>query len=72
LDLLSDLRPNLESDPLLRKKVLNYLKCALNNYTDMRAELLVLSIARALNRDPDPTRDLMHFPEVGEPSARTP
>ena len=72
LDLLSDLRPSLESDPLLRKKILNYLKGVLNNYTDMRAELLVLSIARALNRDPDPTRDLMHFPEVAESSAEMP
>jgi glycosyltransferase involved in cell wall biosynthesis len=72
LDLLSDLGPSLESDPLLRRKVLNYLKGAMNNYTDMRAELLVLSIARALNRDPEPTRDLMHFPEVAERSSELP
>ena len=72
LDLLSDLGPSLESDPLLRRKVLNYLKGAMNNYTDMRAELLVLSIARALNRDPEPTRDLMHFPEVAERSSEPP
>ena len=72
LDLLCELGPSLESDPLLRKKFLNYLKGAMNNYTDMRAELLVLSIARALNRDPEPTRDLMHFPEVAERSAELP
>jgi glycosyltransferase involved in cell wall biosynthesis len=72
LDLLCDLGPSLESDPLLRKKVVNYLKGAMNNYTDMRAELLVLSIARALNGDPEPTRDLMHFPEVAERSAELP
>ena len=72
LDLLCDLGPSLESDPLLRRKVLNYLKGAMNNYTDMRAELLVLSIARALNGDPEPTRDFMHFPEVAERSAELP
>jgi glycosyltransferase involved in cell wall biosynthesis len=68
LDLLSELRPNLESDPTLRKRVLAYLKVALNNYTDMRAELLLLSLARSLNRDDHPTANLMHFPEVAEPS----
>jgi glycosyltransferase involved in cell wall biosynthesis len=72
LDLLTDLRPSLESDPLLRKRVLNYLKAAMNNYTDMRAELLVLSIARALSQDPEPTRDLIHFQEVTERSAQPP
>jgi hypothetical protein len=34
----------------------------------MRAELLLLSIARSLNRDDDPTGNLMDFPEVEEPS----
>jgi glycosyltransferase involved in cell wall biosynthesis len=68
LDLLKELRPSLESDPLLRKRVLAYLRVALNNYTDMRAELLLLSIARSLDRDDDPTRNLMDFPEVAEPS----
>jgi glycosyltransferase involved in cell wall biosynthesis len=72
LDLLTDLRPSLESDPLLRKRVLQYLKAAMNNYTDMRAELLILSIARAMSRDPEPTRDLMHFPETAERSAELP
>jgi hypothetical protein len=68
LDLLKELRPSLESDPLLRKRVLAYLRVALNNHTDMRAELLLLSIARSLNRDDDPTGNLMDFPEVAEPS----
>jgi glycosyltransferase involved in cell wall biosynthesis len=72
LDLLAELRPNLETDLLLRKRVLNYLKVALNNYTDMRAELLVLGIARALDRQDDPVRNLMNFPEVAEPSAPGP
>jgi glycosyltransferase involved in cell wall biosynthesis len=68
LDLLKELRPNLESDPLLRKRLLAYLRVALNNHTDMRAELLLLAIARSLNRDDDPTANLMDFPEVTEPS----
>ena len=72
LDLLRELRPSLESDALLRKRVLSYLKVALNNYTDMRAELLLLSIARSLNRDDDPIGNLMNFPEVAEPSATPP
>jgi glycosyltransferase involved in cell wall biosynthesis len=72
LDLLTELRPSLESDALLRKRVLNYLKVALNNYTDMRAELLVLGIARSLNRDDDPTGNLMDFPEAAEPSTPPP
>jgi glycosyltransferase involved in cell wall biosynthesis len=68
LDLLKELQPSLESDPLLRKRVLAYFRVALNNHTDMRAELLLLSIARSLNRDNDPTGNLMDFPEVAEPS----
>jgi glycosyltransferase involved in cell wall biosynthesis len=72
LDLLTELRPSLESDALLRKRVLSYLKVALNNYTDMRAELLLLSIARSLNRDDNPTGNLMDFPEVAEPSTPPP
>ena len=68
LDLLKELRPSLEADPLLRKRILAYLRVALNNHTDMRAELLLLSIARSLNRDDDPTGNLMDFPEVAEPS----
>jgi glycosyltransferase involved in cell wall biosynthesis len=72
LDLLTALRPALESDPLLRKRVLNYLKVVLNNYTDMRAELLVLGIARAMNRDDHPTANLLNFPEVEERSTPPP
>ena len=72
LDLLKELRPSLESDASLRKRVLNYLKVALNNYTDMRAELLLLSIARSLAREGDPTGNLMDFPEVAEPSTPPP
>jgi hypothetical protein len=72
LDLLRELRPSLESDALLRKRLLTYLKVALNNYTDMRAELLLLSIARSLNRDEDPIGNLMNFPEVAEPSTTPP
>jgi glycosyltransferase involved in cell wall biosynthesis len=72
LDLLMELRLSLESDALLRKRLLNYLKIALNNYTDMRAELLLLSIARSLNRDGDPIGNLMNLPEVAEPSTRPP
>jgi glycosyltransferase involved in cell wall biosynthesis len=72
LDLLKELRPSLESDALLRKRALTYLKVVLNNYTDMRAELLLLGIARSLNRDDHPTRNLMDFPEVAEPSTPPP
>ncbi len=72
LDLLRELRPKLESDPILRKRVVSYLKSAMNNYTDMRAELLLLSIARALNGEENPTKDLLHFPEVTEPSTSPP
>jgi glycosyltransferase involved in cell wall biosynthesis len=72
LDLLAELRPSLESDALLRKRVVNYLKVALNNYTDMRAELLLLGIARSLNRDDNPAGNLMDFPEVAEPSTPPP
>ena len=72
LDLLAELRPSLETDPLLRKRVLNYLKVVLNNYTDMRAELLVLSIARLLTEEPHPTEKLREFPEIAEPSTPPP
>jgi len=72
LDLLKELRPSLESDASLRKRVLNYFKVALNNYTDMRAELLLLSIARSLAREDNPTAALMDFPEVAEPSTPPP
>jgi glycosyltransferase involved in cell wall biosynthesis len=72
LDLLTELRPGLETDPILRKRVLNYLKSAMNNYTDMRAELLLLSLSRVLNGDANPTENLMSFPEVSEPSMSPP
>jgi glycosyltransferase involved in cell wall biosynthesis len=72
LDLLSELRISLETDALLRKRVLNYLKVALNNYTDMRAELLVLSIARLLTKEGNPTDRLREFPEIAEPSTPPP
>jgi glycosyltransferase involved in cell wall biosynthesis len=72
LDLLAELRGSLETDPLLRKRVLNYLKIALNNYTDMRAELLVLSIARLLTEEGNPTDKLREFPEIAEPSTPPP
>jgi glycosyltransferase involved in cell wall biosynthesis len=72
LDLLAELRPGLETDPLLRKRLLNYLKVVLNNYTDMRAELLVLSIARLLTEEPHPTEKLREFPEIAEPSTPPP
>jgi glycosyltransferase involved in cell wall biosynthesis len=72
LDLLTELRPSLESDPLLRKRLVSYFKVALNNYTDMRAELLVLGIARSLDGANDPTGNLMNFPEVAQPSTPPP
>jgi glycosyltransferase involved in cell wall biosynthesis len=72
LDLLIELRPGLEVDPILRKRVLNYLKSTMNNYTDMRAELLLLSLARTLSGNANPTENLMHFPEVAEPSTSPP
>ena len=72
LNLLAELRPRLETDPLLRKRVVSYLKVVLNNYTDMRAELLLLCLARALDGEPDPVKDLTVFPEVGEPSTPAP
>jgi glycosyltransferase involved in cell wall biosynthesis len=72
LDLLAELRTSLETDALLRKRVLNYLKVALNNYTDMRAELLVLSIARLLTEERNPTDKLREFPEIAEPSTPPP
>jgi glycosyltransferase involved in cell wall biosynthesis len=72
LDLLAELRISLETDALLRRRVLNYLKVALNNYTDMRAELLVLSIARLLTGQLNPTDKLREFPEIAEPSTPPP
>ncbi len=72
LDLLAELRLSLETDAFLRKRVLNYLKVTLNNYTDMRAELLVLSIARLLTEDRNPTDKLRDYPEVAEPSTPPP
>jgi len=72
LELLKELEPELETDALLRKRVLSYLKVVLNNYTDMRAELLLLSIARSLNGDDNPTADLTDFPEVAEASTPPP
>jgi glycosyltransferase involved in cell wall biosynthesis len=72
LDLLLDLRPRLETEPLLRKRLVNYLKVVLNNYTDMRSELLFLSLARALCGEPHLTKELASFPEVTEPSTPVP
>ena len=72
LDLLADLRPDLESDPLLRKRFVSYMKVLLNNYTDMRAELLLLSLARALSGEAHPLSGLTAFPEVAEPSTPVP
>jgi hypothetical protein len=72
LNLLAKLRPRLETDPLLRKRVVSYLKVVLNNYTDMRAELLLLSLARALDGEPDLVKGLGLFPEIGEPSTPAP
>ncbi len=72
LELLKELRPRLESDALLRKRLLTYFKVALNNYTDMRAELLLLGITRSLNQDENPTENLINFPEVSEPSTPPP
>jgi hypothetical protein len=62
----------LETDALLRKRLLRYLKVALNNYTDMRAELLILSFARLLSEVPNPTDKLRDFPEIAEPSTPPP
>jgi glycosyltransferase involved in cell wall biosynthesis len=72
LDLLADLRSGLETDPILRKRLVSYMKVLLNNHTDMRAELLLLSIARALIGEPSPTDGLTSFPEVTEPSTPVP
>jgi len=72
LDLLADLRSRLELDPILRKRVLSYFKIILNNYTDMRAELLLVGLARALGGETDPTKGLSSFPEVTEPSNPAP
>jgi glycosyltransferase involved in cell wall biosynthesis len=72
LDLLAELRISLEADALLRKRLLRYLKIALNNYTDMRAELLILSIARLLSEVRNPTDKLRDFPEIAEPSTPPP
>jgi glycosyltransferase involved in cell wall biosynthesis len=72
LDLLVELRARLETDPLLRKRVASYIKVVLNNYTDMRAELLLLSLARALDGETNLTKELASFPEVAEPSTPAP
>ena len=72
LDLLAELRFKLETDAILRKRVLNYLKVVLDNYTDMRGELLVLSVARLLTEDRNPTDGLREFPEIAEPSTPPP
>jgi glycosyltransferase involved in cell wall biosynthesis len=72
LDLLRELRPRLETEPLLRKRLVDYLKVVLNNYTDMRSELLFLSLSRALDGDSDLTKDFASFPEVTEPSTPVP
>ena len=72
LDLLAQLRSRLETDRLLRKRVASYINVALNNYTDMRAELLLLSIARALSGEANPVNGLTSFPEVAEPSTPAP
>ena len=72
LDLLADLRPGLEVDPMLRKRFVSYMKVLLNNHTDMRAELLLLTFARALSGEVTLTSDLTSFPEVAEPSTPVP
>jgi glycosyltransferase involved in cell wall biosynthesis len=72
LDLLVELRPDLETDPFLRKRVVSYLRVALNNYTDMRSELLLLSLARALDGEANLTKALASFPEITEPSTPVP
>jgi hypothetical protein len=48
------------------------MKVLLNNYTDMRAELLLLSLARALSGEAHPSSGLTAFPEVAEPSTPVP
>lgn len=72
LDLLAALRPNLETNPVLRKQVLAYLKIAFQNYTDMRSELFVLGIARALAGNSKTAEPYGSFPEVNEPSTPPP
>jgi glycosyltransferase involved in cell wall biosynthesis len=72
LDLLVELRSRLETDPFLRKRVVSYIKVVLNNYTDMRAELLLLSLARALDGEANLTKELTSFPEVAEASTPAP
>jgi glycosyltransferase involved in cell wall biosynthesis len=72
LDLLADLRAGLETDPMLRKRFVSYMRVLLNNHTDMRAELLFLSFARALSGEANPVSDLTYFPEVAEPSTPVP
>ena len=72
LDLLRELRPRLETEPLLRKRLVDYLRVVLNNYTDMRSELLFLSLSRALDGEADPIKELASFPEVTEPSTPVP
>jgi glycosyltransferase involved in cell wall biosynthesis len=72
LDLLADLRPGLETDPMLRKRFVSYMKVLLNNHTDMRAELLLLSFARALSGEANPVSGLTSFSEVLESSRPVP
>jgi glycosyltransferase involved in cell wall biosynthesis len=72
LDLLAALRADLETSPLLRKQVLAYLKIAFQNYTDMRGELFVLGVARALAGDSKTAEPFRCLPEVNEPSTPPP
>ena len=72
LDLFAALRPDLETNPSLRKQVLAYLKVAFQNYTDMRSELFVLGISRALASDSKTAEPFRFFPEVNEPSTPPP
>jgi glycosyltransferase involved in cell wall biosynthesis len=72
LDLLAALRADLETNASLRKQMLRYLRIVFQNYTDMRAELLVLGIARALAGDSKAGEPFKCFPEVNEPSTPPP
>jgi glycosyltransferase involved in cell wall biosynthesis len=72
LDLLAALRPDLEANAALRKQMLAYLKIAFQNYTDMRSELFVLGVARALAGDSKTAQPYRCFPEVNEPSTPPP
>lgn len=72
LDLLNLLRPELDKNPQLRKRVLSYFKISFNNYTDMRAELFVLSLARMLSGDTDPLDRIETEPEIFESPTKVP